>query len=646
MLAPALRAFVPLLLAGAAAAAGAPDAAPNEYLVYFRDGVGTELIEALFPETSADPAVRASSSNRGFGAVRKVVGGRQTSVLLHIEPAGVALLQAAYPNIVKGVSPNYYVRGASLPSFNCPSKAAGADAPWHLKRMYQTSSVIGDHVRFDPDWGDGVDVLILDSGVNCSHAEFTPGLCTWWYNSVRTEGSEDLHGHGTAVASVLVGSTLGFAKKAHVHVFKCLNVNKAGAVADCVETLNAMLEWMNHNKTKTTTTVINLSLEVTGASMAVTQFRQATEDLATAGAIVVTAAGNLMSTSCTTLPGVADGTINVGGTGLSAADGDYVVSYSNQGHCIDIFAPGMYVKVADAKSTSFASPGVAGMVAAYISTEASGQVTRAQVLSWLTKNAQSGLAGLKAGTYDNIYSPDRMAHLPCPEVDEAHGPHLYQENCFGVFVDTVGGSGQISYAADGEATAASDYSCFAIDCPSSEISMGITRWELEPYRNTDVVNFYRSDGTLVLSQSGAKDKLQDIPVVSNYTVVLFSSVNRYFVDATYNGFTLDFTCASTVPTTFIKLVAEATEGNGAFDVDVEVIFVFTDATNWSAGVYTAANASDAVVWEIPEGPQGHAQLLEIQLVPLNSSADDWSLTSFEVYDEGAGWQQWLVGSVA
>jgi subtilisin family serine protease len=59
---------------------------------------------------------------------------------------------------------------------------------------------------------------IVDTGINPNHQEFTSGQVVLAYNAInKSKNAADDHGHGTAVASMVGGNTVGVAKKTVFH---------------------------------------------------------------------------------------------------------------------------------------------------------------------------------------------------------------------------------------------------------------------------------------------------------------------------------------------------------------------------------------------------------------------------------------------
>jgi subtilisin family serine protease len=166
----------------------------------------------------------------------------------------------------------------------------------------------------------------------------------------------------------------------------------------------AGLDWIlsPENPNSKTQAVLNLSIGGT-ASAAV---NAAILRLTNAGITVVAAAGNESTDACTRSPASAPSAITVGATTLM----DVPASYSNQGKCVDIFAPGSsilsaWIGAADAtytaNGTSMASPHVAGAAAVYLGLNPTASV--AQVAQYLdAESTKDALASLKADTVNKM----------------------------------------------------------------------------------------------------------------------------------------------------------------------------------------------------------------------------------------------------
>jgi lantibiotic leader peptide-processing serine protease len=213
------------------------------------------------------------------------------------------------------------------------------------------------------DGGAGVNVCIIDSGIDPNHQELAPRL-TVRANFVTTQATvDDPNGHGSHVAGSAVGHGVvapGVAPRANLMGSRVLNSAGSGAESWIVNGMNWCVDNGAH--------VMNLSLGGTrylGQASYITSpiLYGAAVDYATSnGVVVVTAAGNsnteLPNPSQMFVPAQVPGTIIVGATGpLSKSTAplipfdpftasnvwrsvDNKAYYSNFGTAVHVFAPG------------------------------------------------------------------------------------------------------------------------------------------------------------------------------------------------------------------------------------------------------------------------------------------------------------------
>ena len=119
--------------------------------------------------------------------------------------------------------------------------------------------------------GEGVDVVIMDSGIELDHPEFKDGsgnariqAIDWYANHggvtnpiSGTQGANlytDSGGHGTHVAGIAAGKTYGWAKNAHIYVMKIFDTDAIPAA----EALDLIKQWHNTKGTGRPT-IVNMS---------------------------------------------------------------------------------------------------------------------------------------------------------------------------------------------------------------------------------------------------------------------------------------------------------------------------------------------------------------------------------------------------
>jgi subtilisin family serine protease len=204
--------------------------------------------------------------------------------------------------------------------------------------------------------GKNVTAYVIDSGVRSS-PEFgnrlQKGMSFNPYNSSTT----DCLGHGSHVASLLGSNTYGVAKDVSivpVKIFDCSSTTRASIVLQAIY-------WVIKQPKKG---IVNLSI---GGSY--NQFINiAIKDLIDAGFIVIVAGGNNGADACNYSPSSEKSAITAG----CSTSNNAICSYSNEGTCITLFAPGNDIlglsnnplRITTHKSgTSMSSPHVAGIAA-------------------------------------------------------------------------------------------------------------------------------------------------------------------------------------------------------------------------------------------------------------------------------------------
>jgi cerevisin len=87
--------------------------------------------------------------------------------------------------------------------------------------------------EYDSDGGEGVDVYVVDTGINVQHQEFE-GRASWGKTIPQNDVDEDGNGHGTHCAGTIASRKYGVAKKANVIAVKVLGSNGSGSMSDVV----------------------------------------------------------------------------------------------------------------------------------------------------------------------------------------------------------------------------------------------------------------------------------------------------------------------------------------------------------------------------------------------------------------------------
>ena len=291
--------------------------------------------------------------------------------------------------------------------------AHGDQLDWHTDRIDQLTRPLDN--SYQPiGTGEGVDIYILDSGINYNHEEFEGRAKYSGYDPtdvVRNENQRgaDCHGHGTHVASLAGGKTYGSAKRARIYSVRVLNCNNAGpwsAVLNGIDHVSQVIAERGRPA------IVSMSL---GGSFT-QSVNDAVQTLHSEGIVVVVAAGNLFDDACERSPASSTYVITVGGS----SDGDGIYSFTNYGRCVDIFAPGANIRGADhtcescskvISGTSMSTPLVSGVAAIHLQREP--RMTPTAMKNRLLSTAvQNTLDFSSISTNFRSLTPNRHLYVP------------------------------------------------------------------------------------------------------------------------------------------------------------------------------------------------------------------------------------------
>jgi subtilisin family serine protease len=298
---------------------------------------------------------------------------------------------------------------------------------WNQDRIDQQSLPLDGIYRYQTT-GKGVRVYVIDSGVRASNPEFGNRVESGYYSSNVAYSSDDCSGHGTSVASLIAGKTLGVAPEATIIPLRVFSCSGSGYQSYSIEALN----WVIANHPYGVPGVINMSL---GGAYS-PAYNTAVQTAIDRGFSVVASAGNESSDACYSSPASAPGAITVGASDRN----DRVSTFSNYGSCVDIFAPGSDLQAANMSGlfprsfsgTSASAPVVTGVIARFL--ERKPTLSPSEVSELLKSTATGGvLAGLVGS------SPNRLIYISESGLAFSPVPTISGEAAVGETLTTVTG---------------------------------------------------------------------------------------------------------------------------------------------------------------------------------------------------------------
>jgi len=210
--------------------------------------------------------------------------------------------------------------------------------------------------------GDNVAIYLMDSGMDTTHEEFSAATIDHVYSYNGT--FDDDSGHGTGIASLIVGKTIGVSPNATLKNVK-IPLNTLTNIAVLLGAFDAIMA-----DNTASVSVINCSWTIPKSQILDTKLLE----MQSAGFIIVAAAGNSIDAADKYSPIGLDTVLGVG-----ASDAyDRVIAWapnrgSNWGPEVDITAPGIDVPIAtraggiaEASGTSLAAGITSAVVAQYI----------------------------------------------------------------------------------------------------------------------------------------------------------------------------------------------------------------------------------------------------------------------------------------
>jgi len=240
------------------------------------------------------------------------------------------------------------------------SQTTQPNATWGLDRVDQRDLPLSGNYVYDTN-ASNVRAYIIDTGVLASHNDFGGRVLSGYTAINDGRGSNDCNGHGTHVAGIIGGESYGVAKNATLVPVRVLDCNASGALSKILSGIDYVT---GRALDEPHPAVANLSLSNGMSSL----MDQAIKNSIDSGVTYVVAAGNFGYDACFFSPGRLPEAITVGATTVT----DQALSFSNDGPCVDLWAPGADIVSAFNRSdtdslsitgTSASAPHVAGIAA-------------------------------------------------------------------------------------------------------------------------------------------------------------------------------------------------------------------------------------------------------------------------------------------
>lgn len=358
------------------------------------------------PET--DAAVSALDYDALLAEVLGAAGGRLRQRFERVLPGYSARLSAAEAAAtaahwaVEDVS-----RAAPLESAGACGDSCDAAGRWGLSRINQPAAPPDKDCSQDFT-GAGVHLYVVDSGIRATHDEFedTDGSRVGESMSALpgTSPTTDCRNHGTAVASLAAGCTVGLAHECTLHSVRVLPCEGPGTTED----LLTGLEWVaSHAVEHGEPSVASIAITAPGTKAV---DRAARRLVTKYDVVVVAAAGNGFGQDAGAFSPAREA---LAVTVSSATIADIVAGHANQGARVDVFAPGRDVLAAGSVDdtdlhltlgTSMACGFVAGV--AVLAREADATASARDVHDAVAEHAA---AGVLPNVNTGLGTPNRYA---------------------------------------------------------------------------------------------------------------------------------------------------------------------------------------------------------------------------------------------
>ncbi|RIB13808.1 peptidase S8/S53 domain-containing protein [Gigaspora rosea] len=238
----------------------------------------------------------------------------------------------------------------------------------NLDRIDQENYPLNLTYIYPDSAGAGVDVFVVDSGIFLEHEEFQGRQGkTVTEKTFCGDSLVDDDGHGTNVASIVGGKTLGVASNANIIGVKITGKDCPVNAQNIINGITYVMQQKANNPERK----IVLNLSATSRDSAVGEVASKAVE---AGIHFVVGAGNRNLDACGFFPGKIETVVTVASTKITPLPNqlDWASDFTNWEKCVTLFAPGEKVPVAGIKSaseitsesgTSLSAPHVSGAIA-------------------------------------------------------------------------------------------------------------------------------------------------------------------------------------------------------------------------------------------------------------------------------------------
>jgi|TARA_B100000073_G_scaffold347142_1_gene360527 hypothetical protein len=314
-----------------------------------------EYIVAMDPSTHADASAAETAITSAGGTILKTYGFNMT---YKIEA------EEAEKDAINGVlhHEGYDREAVITPSFNTN----------HLKMLCNDAG--STSTAYNPSsTGSGEHIYLVDTGVNTTHDEFSGRTVNNLYTGFGS-GTDytDTDGHGTSMASLIIGANIGTAKDATLHNVRAMDSTPyTGTIGAMIDALDACLVHHNANTPSQTKPVV-CCWTTAKNNLLDAKFSELEEN----NMIVVCSAGNNAGDVDFYSPAGLDRVMTVGGHNASLNVGYFTATTgSNLGPEVDVFGMSDDVSIINfsnnsayttADGTSVATAQIGGLALQYI----------------------------------------------------------------------------------------------------------------------------------------------------------------------------------------------------------------------------------------------------------------------------------------